>query len=567
MLNQRGPILFLFAILSYFMFLAWQDDHKKLEQKTKETPIEQQLSTSTIPTPTESKSPSSAIPEVEVGDVKTVKEQQKQTTKANENSIITVTTSVLEIKINQVGGDIVSAKLLKYPQEKDHPETPVTIFTNDNGRIYIAQSGLIGKNTPDGSNKKATFISPQKNYQIKDKDFIEVPLKWVNPQGIVFTKKYTFSRDSYDIKLDYEVFNQSNQKFNTRLFTQLYRDQLGTEESKSGVGMRSFLGAAYSTDETLYEKLSFDDFADDKIKVTTKDGWVAIIQHYFVAAWVPEDKTKNEIYSLNVGKNVVIGLVQKTEAVLPGEKKDFKAQLYVGPKNQQALAKIAKGLDLTIDYGILWWIGQPIFAILKFLHSLVGNWGVAIILVTMVVKAMLYPLSNAQYRSFGKMRKIQPKMQALKERYGDDRQKMGQETMKMYKKEGVNPLGGCLPLLIQMPVFFALYWVLMESVEIRQAPFIFWIHDLSMKDPLFILPILMGLSMFLMQKMQPTAANMDPMQQKIMQFMPVVMTVFFLFFPAGLVLYWVVNNTLSIIQQTYVTRKMEKEDLKKASKK
>ncbi len=567
MLNQRGPILFLFAILSYFMFLAWQDDHKKLEQKTKETPIEQQLSTSTIPTPTESKSPSSAIPEVEVGDVKTVKEQQKQTKKANENSIITVTTSVLEIKINQVGGDIVSAKLLKYPQEKDHPETPVTIFTNDNGRIYIAQSGLIGKNTPDGSNKKATFISPQKNYQIKDKDFIEVPLKWVNPQGIVFTKKYTFSRDSYDIKLDYEVFNQSNQKFNTRLFTQLYRDQLGTEESKSGVGMRSFLGAAYSTDETLYEKLSFDDFADDKIKVTTKDGWVAIIQHYFVAAWVPEDKTKNEIYSLNVGKNVVIGLVQKTEAVLPGEKKDFKAQLYVGPKNQQALAKIAKGLDLTIDYGILWWIGQPIFAILKFLHSLVGNWGVAIILVTMVVKAMLYPLSNAQYRSFGKMRKIQPKMQALKERYGDDRQKMGQETMKMYKKEGVNPLGGCLPLLIQMPVFFALYWVLMESVEIRQAPFIFWIHDLSMKDPLFILPILMGLSMFLMQKMQPTAANMDPMQQKIMQFMPVVMTVFFLFFPAGLVLYWVVNNTLSIIQQTYVTRKMEKEDLKKASKK
>ncbi len=567
MLNQRGPILFLFAILSYFMFLAWQDDHKKLEQKTKEPPIEQQLSTSTIPTPTESKSPSSAIPEVEVGDVKTVKEQQKQTKKANENSIITVTTSVLEIKINQVGGDIVSAKLLKYPQEKDHPETPVTIFTNDNGRIYIAQSGLIGKNTPDGSNKKATFISPQKNYQIKDKDFIEVPLKWVNPQGIVFTKKYTFSRDSYDIKLDYEVFNQSNQKFNTRLFTQLYRDQLGTEESKSGVGMRSFLGAAYSTDETLYEKLSFDDFADDKIKVTTKDGWVAIIQHYFVAAWVPEDKTKNEIYSLNVGKNVVIGLVQKTEAVLPGEKKDFKAQLYVGPKNQQALAKIAKGLDLTIDYGILWWIGQPIFAILKFLHSLVGNWGVAIILVTMVVKAMLYPLSNAQYRSFGKMRKIQPKMQALKERYGDDRQKMGQETMKMYKKEGVNPLGGCLPLLIQMPVFFALYWVLMESVEIRQAPFIFWIHDLSMKDPLFILPILMGLSMFLMQKMQPTAANMDPMQQKIMQFMPVVMTVFFLFFPAGLVLYWVVNNTLSIIQQTYVTRKMEKEDLKKASKK
>ncbi len=564
MLNQRGLLIFLFAILSYFMFFTWQEDHKKVDQPVKESPVEQQITTGSIPTMDEASNPSS-VPDISL-EQETEKQPRKKLQITNNNQLITVTTDVLEVKINRVGGDIVSAKLLKFPQEKQHPEIPVTLLTHINGRVYIAQSGLIGKNTPDGSTKKATFVTPEKKYQLEDQEFLEVPLKWVNPQGIVFTKKYIFRRTSYDIKLDYQVFNKSEEKFNTRLYTQLYRDQLGTEESRSGVGMRSFLGAAYSTDETLYEKMKFDDFAEDKIKITTKEGWVAIIQHYFVTAWVPEDKTKNEIYSLTVGKNIVIGLVQKTEAVLPGENKSFKADLYVGPKNQQALAKIAKGLDLTIDYGILWWIGQPIFAILKFLHSLVGNWGVAIVLVTMVVKALLFPLSNAQYRSFGKMRKIQPKMQALKQRYGDDRQKMGQETMKLYKKEGVNPLGGCLPLVIQMPVFFALYWVLMESVEIRQAPFIFWIHDLSMKDPLFILPILMGLSMFLMQKMQPTAANMDPMQQKIMQFMPVVMTAFFLFFPAGLVLYWVVNNTLSIVQQTYVTRKMEKEDLKKTTK-
>jgi len=342
------------------------------------------------------------------------------------------------------------------------------------------------------------------------------------------------------------------------------RDTLGTEENKSGVGMRSYLGAAYSTEESRYEKFKFDDFSDEKLNTTTNEGWVAILQHYFVAAWVPDNKQKNQIYSLTPGKNVVIGLVQPSETLSPGEKKTFKAQLYAGPKNQEKLRSIAKGLDLTIDYGFLWWISQPIFALMKIIHALVGNWGVAIILVTMVVKLFLFPLSNAQYRSFGKMRKIQPKMQALKERYGDDRQKMGQETMKMYKKEGVNPLGGCLPLVIQMPVFYALYWVLLESVEIRQAPFMLWIQDLSLKDPYFVLPLLMGLSMYLMQKMQPTAANMDPMQQKIMQFMPVVMTVLFLFFPAGLVLYWVVNNTLSIIQQTYVTRKMDREDNLKA---
>ena len=238
----------------------------------------------------------------------------------------------------------------------------------------------------------------------------------------------------------------------------------------------------------------------------------------------------------------------------------------MGPKVQKQLAEIAPGLDLTVDYGVLWWIGQPIFWLMTLLHSVFGNWGVAIIMVTVIVKLLLFPLSNAQYKSFAKMRKLQPKLAALKERYGDDRQKMSQAMMELYKKEKVNPLGGCFPLLLQMPVFFALYWVLLESVELRQAPFFGWIHDLSQQDPYYILPLLMGASMYLMQKMQPTAPNMDPAQQKIMQFMPVMMTVFFLFFPAGLVLYWLTNNILSIVQQVAVTKMMEQDEPRKASK-
>lgn len=564
MFNQRGILIFVFALFSYMLFVSWQQDYGQKPSKPpvteKNTPQIPDVNTVSKPS---SNQVESAIPTVKIDKSSNV--QIKDNTPVSVSSLIKVSTDVMTVLINPEGGDIVSTQLLKYPVSKDQPENKVHIFTNQNNRVYFAQSGLLGANTPDGSSKKAHFVAEKQSYTFtNDQNKIDVKLQWVNEEGIKFQKIFQFQRNSYDIHLNYSVINNSNQEFNTRLYTQLMRDTLAAGGGDSGVGMRSFLGAAYSTEETRYEKVKFDDLKEDKINLTTNDGWVAILQHYFVSAWIPENKKGNQLYSLTPGNNVVIGLVQPTVTVAPGEEKEFQAQLYVGPKNQKVLRGIAKGLDLTIDYGFLWWIGQPIFAIMKFLHSIVGNWGVAIILVTLVVKLFLFPLSNAQYRSFGKMRKLQPKMQALKERYGDDRQKMGQETMKLYKKEGVNPLGGCLPVLIQMPVFFALYWVLFESVEIRQAPFIFWIQDLSLKDPYFVLPLLMGLSMWITQKMQPAAANMDPMQQKIMQFMPVVMTFFFLFFPAGLVLYWVVNNVLTIIQQTYVNKKMEREDLKKA---
>ena len=333
-------------------------------------------------------------------------------------------------------------------------------------------------------------------------------------------------------------------------------------EISEGFGMQSYLGPAYYTADSKYTKYKFDDLLEKDLSDQTKDGWIALLQHYFVTAWVPQSDTDNKIDTTkDEGKAgvVQIRLTQDWQWIEPQQTAEFAARFYVGPKIQADLEKIAKGLELTVDYGFLWWIGQPIFYLLVFFQGFVINWAAAIILVTLAIKTILYPLARAQYRSFAKMRLLQPKMAAMKERYGSDRQQMSMKMMELYKTEKVNPLGGCFPLLIQMPVFIALYWVLQESVQLRHAPFMLWITDLSVKDPYFVLPLLMGASMYLMQKMQPTAPTMDPMQQKMMQMMPVFMTVFFVFFPAGLVLYWLMNNLISIAQQLYITNQFNKE--------
>ncbi|RLA00147.1 MAG: membrane protein insertase YidC [Gammaproteobacteria bacterium] len=399
-------------------------------------------------------------------------------------------------------------------------------------------------------------------------DVLTIPLRWINSKGMVINKIITLERGSYLIGVKYRVENSSAEKLSATFFGQLKRDQLVEEDnSGGGLGIRAYLGSAYSTKEKRYERYDFDDMNEANLNVSTEGGWIAYLQHYFISAWVPDQSKVNQIATLTPGGMGIIRVMSPKVTVNPGELLEVGGHLYLGPKIQEKLEVIADGLDLTVDYGFLWWIGQPLFWLLHWFNSIIGSWGLAIIMVTVTVKSLFYPLSNAQYRSFAKMRTIQPKITALKERIGDDRQKMSQAMMELYKKEKVNPLGGCLPLLVQMPVFIALYWVLLETVELRHAEFYLWIHDLSAKDPYYILPLLMGASMFLMQKMQPVAATMDPMQQKIMQFMPVIMTVFFLFFPAGLVLYWLVNNLLSIAQQLYVTRKIEREFAEKNSKK
>ena len=329
-------------------------------------------------------------------------------------------------------------------------------------------------------------------------------------------------------------------------------------EDDGNMFMPTYRGAAYSTEDDRYQKYSFDEIEDDNLRETTKAGWVGMLEHYFVSAWVPSQEQTNTVYSRNLkNQYAVIGVLSPSETVASGDTKTIASTLYMGPKDQDKLAKIARGLDLTVDYGILFWISQPLFALLTFLHSLVNNWGVAIILITIVVKGAMYWLTKKQYESMARMRNLAPKMQQLKDRFGDDRQKMSQAMMELYRKEKVNPMGGCLPLLLQMPIFLALYWVLMESVELRHADFVLWITDLSTKDPYFVLPILTGASMYLLQKLQPTTIT-DPMQQKIMQWMPVAMSVFFLWFPAGLVLYWLVSNVITLVQAKMIYASMEK---------
>jgi YidC/Oxa1 family membrane protein insertase len=323
------------------------------------------------------------------------------------------------------------------------------------------------------------------------------------------------------------------------------------------MGMNSYLGAAYSTPDARYEKIDFEDIQGSNFENReAQGGWIAIIQHYFVSAWAPQQDQQNLYYvTTDSSDRNVVAFAGPTSSIAAEGEATLGATLYMGPKVQDYLEQVAPNLRLTVDYGWLWFIANPLFWLLDKIHDVVGNWGWSIVLLTVLVKTVLFPLSAKAYKSMGRMRKLGPEMQRLKEMYGDDRQKMSQEMMKFYQKEKINPLGGCLPIVIQMPVFIALYWMLLESVELRHAPFIFWIQDLSVKDPYFILPILMGISMFVQQMLNPTPP--DPMQAKIMKMLPIIFTFFFLWFPAGLVIYWVVNNIISVAQQYYITRKIE----------
>jgi YidC/Oxa1 family membrane protein insertase len=466
-----------------------------------------------------------------------------------------VETDVLDIKIRLKGGDVVYAALPKYKANIDTPNVPFVLLEENNRRtVYIAQSALIGL---DKGDVRADFSTASNHYKLaQDQDSLTVDLTTTNEQGVEFTKRFTFTRGEYLVKVEYLVNNHSDANWSGQLFAQLKRDNNpdpGTEAT--AMGMQPFLGIATRTAEEPYIKTRFDDLAEDKFSASVTAGWISIVQHYFISAWIPEP-TGSYQYSTNTTEDFnFIRFKGQVLSLKPGESGSVEAGLYVGPKDQYRLEKIAPGLELTVDYGILWWIAQPLFWLLTKIHGVLGNWGFAIIGVTVLVKAAFFQLNAKAYRSMANMRKVQPKLVALRERYADDKQKQSQEMMNLYKKEKINPLGGCLPILVQMPVFISLYWVLMESVELRHAPFILWIHDLSVMDPYFVLPLIMGVSMFFQQKLNPPPP--DPMQAKIMQWMPVMFTFFFLFFPAGLVLYWVVNNVLSIAQQYVITKKIE----------
>lgn len=468
---------------------------------------------------------------------------------------VTLRSDVLELSIDPLGGDVVALKLLQYPVRPDRPDVPFQLFERSAQRLYEAQSGLIGDGPDQATGRPLYQVAHPQVSLAEGQDSVSIDLDY-HADGIRYTKRFTLTRGHYDLEVKYLIDNQSAEPWTGYLFAQLKRDASPDPSSSTATSTATYLGAALWTEDEPYRKVSMGDMDDSQLRETVTGGWVAWLQHYFVTAWIPSQDSTNLVTTRKDRQgNYIIGFTGPGVVVAPGEQGQVSAVLYAGPKNQEKLEALSPGLELTVDYGMLWFLAQPIFWVLQMIHGLLGNWGWSIIFLTLFIKLAFFPLSAASYRSMARMRAVAPKLQALKERYGEDRQKMSQSMMELYKKEKINPLGGCLPILVQMPVFLALYWVLLESVEMRQAPWLGWITDLSVKDPFFILPLIMGGTMFVQQMLNPTPP--DPMQAKVMKLMPVIFTFFFLWFPAGLVLYWVVNNLLSIGQQWYITRQIE----------
>lgn len=482
------------------------------------------------------------------------------------SKIITVETDVLRLAVDSAGGSIRSAELKNYSVEAGQTTPVVKLLDDAKETWFIAQSGLVATtgNAPD---HRAPFSSAQTEYRLREgSEQLEVPLTWTDPSGVSVTKTLIFKRGDYTITQRYTISNNSPEPWRGNAYAQLQR--VAPPAKPGGFSITdpqqfSFVGAAWYSPEEKFEKLAFDDFADEPLKRDISGGWAAMLQHYFLAALIPDANSvvsySTEVLDANTQPRFLIRQVKPAFDVAPGQNRTIESRLYIGPKLQEKLSEIAPGLGLALDYGMVRLFAEPLFRfILNPLHKLVGNWGWAIIFTTVLIKLLLYPLASAQYRSMAKMRAMQPRLEALKQRYGGDKQKYNQAMMEFYQKEKINPAGGCLPIIPQMFVFIALYWVLIESVELRHAPFLGWLTNLTAHDPYFVLPALNALTMWVTQKMSPTPAGMDPMQQKILQYMPLAFSVIMIFFPAGLVLYWTVNGALGVAQQWWITRQTDK---------
>ncbi len=473
---------------------------------------------------------------------------------------VRVTTDVLVLDISLRGGTLVYAALPAYPVNKGQPEPVVLFREGDPATNYELQSGLAGTPAEGHPTHMANFASAQDHYEFATgQDELRVPLTWTDGNGVTVAKTFVFHRGSYAIGLEYSVHNTSAAPWNAASYVRISRVDPKVESSMWKIESRTFRGPAiYDPAGKKYQKFDIEKPENQNLSLNVQNGWIAGLQHHFATAVVP-DPTRTYAYSLRAeGRHYILGALGPVQIVAPGGTSDFKETLFVGPKLQKQLVTVTPELDLVADYGALTLLARPLFKLLEFVHSLVKNWGVAIILATLILKLFFYPLAQYAGRSMARMRKLTPRIKALQETYKDDREKLGRAMMDLYKTEKANPLTGCLPMLIQMPVFFAFYYVLLESVEMRQAPFVAWITDLSSRDPFFILPAINGLLMYLQYKLNPPPP--DPMQAKVFQFMPLVFSVLFAVFPAGLVLYWVTNTGLSILQQWNINRHIEAED-------
>ena len=538
--NTRLFLLIALSFVSLMLWDAWQSDNviglQPAQSNDAPSPV---IDTPTIATdsPVSIPTPSAASLVVESA--------------TGEFQKVSVTTDVFEVDINLLGGGIAQAGLLQYPVDLSQPNDPFKLLARNTERFFIHQGGI--KGSAETPNHRSTFSTSNSRYRLEEgRDELTVDLHWSSENGIKVTKRFSFTRASYLIGIEYIVENKTPDTWTGRIYEQLQRSKPASKRSL----IYTFTGAAISTPEKRYEKYDFGELEDAPLNVEVKEGWVGILEHYFVSALLPPAENLSHFYSLIIDQTrYVVGYWSPPLEVIAGATGSVTAAIFIGPKLQDVLHDTAPGLELTVDFGILWFIAKPLFVTLQYIKDITGNWGWAIIILTFLLKLAFYPLSAAGYRSMANMRKVQPRMVAMKERFGKDRARLNQAMMELYKEEKINPLGGCLPIVVQIPVFISLYWVLLESVELRQATFALWLVDLSSKDPLYILPLIMGVSMWIQQKLNP--APMDPIQQKVMQILPIAFTVFFMFFPSGLVLYWVVNNILSIAQQWHITRGIE----------
>jgi YidC/Oxa1 family membrane protein insertase len=540
--NPRVLLAIALSFLVLLIWQAWMEDYGPERKTPPQGPIIEEglpdRSQADLPVAPADQPPLSSVEEVAV--------------QLPAGERVEVVTDVFRAIIDTRGGDLREVDLLQYPKSPDEGSEPFRLLEEGGNQLFIAQSGLRASEGAEPTHH-ADFQVDQNRFELADDaDLFEVPLRWTSGNGVEVTKIYRFRRGSYVVEVEHRIRNEGEEDWSARPYHQLQRTPL-QQQSRF---LYTYTGGVLYSPEDKYQKISFDDMQEENLNRDVTGGWAAMIQHYFVGAWIPPVEQAARYYSRALqGDRYVIGMIGPAFNVSAGSEQVTGTRLYVGPKLQHVMEEVAPGLELTVDYGMLTILAQPIFWLLEKIHALVGNWGWAIIILTVLIKLAFYKLSETSYKSMANMRKLAPRLQALKERYGDDKQKLNQAMMDMYKKEKINPLGGCLPILVQIPVFIALYWVLLESVEMRQAPFMLWIQNLSAPDPYFVLPLIMGATMLIQQKLNP--APMDPIQAKVMMILPVVFTVFFAFFPAGLVLYWVVNNTLSIAQQYVITKRVE----------
>jgi YidC/Oxa1 family membrane protein insertase len=525
-MDTRRIVLFVIFSFSIMMLWdAWQVKNAPPVDKTVSTEVPASVASNT------------ATPTVDDAQFKLDKGQR-----------IHVTTDLFDAEIDTNGGDLRRLVLLKHLADGGSKKPLLLMSDAADPLLYVAQTGLKGEGLPT---HRTVFTTSNTEYTMQNgEDTLAVRLSTTDKSGISVDKIYTFHRDNYAIDVNYEIKNNSASAISPSVYYQIIHDNKSNQGTKL---VPTFTGGAYYDEETKYKKIKFDEMAKKPLDIKSKDGWVGLVQHYFVSAWIPENGLERKFYTTQLSDtDFSIGTISPVGTIAAGATANIPARLYAGPQKQSYLEATAPGLEYTVDYGWLTVIAKPLFWILSKIHGFVQNWGVAIILVTLLLKAAFFKLSASSYKSMAQMRELAPRLQSMKEKFGDDKQKMQQAMMEMYKTEKINPLGGCLPILVQIPVFIAFYWMLLGSVELRHAPFFGWIHDLSAKDPLYILPILMGATMIIQSYISPAPA--DPMQAKVMKIMPVVFSIFFFFFPAGLVLYWLVNNILSITQQWYINK-------------